>query len=63
MGYGQEQINELGQTINAIDCDLVVSATPIDLRRLIKTEKKIIHIGYELEEQGSPNLKEVLAKF
>ncbi len=63
MGYGQEQIDELGQTINAIDCDLVVSATPIDLRRLIKTEKKIIHIGYELEEQGSPNLKEVLAKF
>jgi predicted GTPase len=63
MGYGQDQIDELGQTINAIDCDLVVSATPIDLRRLIKTNKKIIHIGYELEEQGSPNLKEVLAKF
>ncbi len=63
MGYGQEQIDELGETINAVDCDLVVSATPIDLRRLIKTDKKIIHIGYELEEQGSPNLKEVLAKF
>lgn len=63
MGYGHEQIEELGQTINACDCDLVVSATPIDLRRLIKTDKKIIHVRYELEEQGSPNLREVLARF
>lgn len=63
MGYGKEQIEELGRTINAIDCDLVVSATPIDIRRLIKTNKKLIHVGYELEEQGSPNLREVLARF
>jgi predicted GTPase len=63
MGYGEKQVEELGETINAVDCDLVVSATPIDIRRLIKTNKKIIHIGYELEEQGSPNLKDVLARF
>jgi len=63
MGYGKEQTEELGETINAVDCDLVVSATPIDLRRLIKTNKKLIHVSYELEEQGSPNLKEVLARF
>lgn len=63
MGYGEKQIEELGETINAVDCDLVISATPIDLRRLIKPNKKLIHISYELEEQGSPNLREVLAKF
>ncbi len=63
MGYGHEQVEELGRTIDACDCDLVVSATPIDLRRLIKTDKKIIHVRYELEEQGSPNLREVLARF
>ncbi len=63
MGYGEKQIEELGQTINAVDCDLVVSATPIDLRRLINPNKKMIHVSYELEEQGSPNLSEVLAKF
>jgi predicted GTPase len=63
MGYGHEQIEELGRTINACDCELVVSATPIDLSRLIKTNKKIIHVRYELEEQGSPNLREVLARF
>ncbi|HCX78716.1 MAG TPA: GTPase, partial [Firmicutes bacterium] len=31
MGYGEKQIRELEKTINAIDCDLVIAATPIDL--------------------------------
>ncbi len=63
MGYGKEQIEELTKTIDMVDCELVVGATPIDLSRLIKTNKKIIRIIYELEEIGSPNLKEILQKF
>ena len=63
MGYGEKQVEELGETINAVDCDLVVSATPIDLRRLIRPNKKLIHVTYELEEIGSPNLAEVLSRF
>ncbi len=63
MGYGKKQIKELIQTINKTDCDLVISATPIDISRLIKTNKKILPVAYELEEIGSPNLREVLSKF
>ena len=63
MGYGKEQIEELTQTIDKVDCELVVGATPIDLSRLIKTNKKIIRVTYELEEIGSPNLKEILQQF
>jgi len=63
MGYGKEQIAELAQTINNSDCDLVVSGTPIDLSRLIETDKKIIHVRYEIEEIGSPNLDEILEDF
>lgn len=63
MGYGKEQTDELAQTINKADCDLIISATPIDLSRLIKTDKKMLHIRYELEEIGSPNLEEVLVDF
>src|SRR5438105_13651811 len=33
MGYGDEQMRDLADTINRIDCDLVIIATPIDLRR------------------------------
>lgn len=63
MGYGQQQIAELEETINRTDCDLVISATPIDLNRVIRTNKKILRVLYELEEIGSPNLQEVLEKF
>ncbi len=63
LGYGKKQMAELTQTIDKVDCDLVVSGTPIDLGRLIKTSKKILQVTYELEEIGSPDLKEVLREF
>jgi predicted GTPase len=63
MGYGKKQIAELAQTIDKANCDLVVSGTPIDLGRLIKTNKKILRVSYDLEEIGSPDLKEVLREF
>lgn len=63
MGYGREQIAELDETIDRADCDLVVSATPIDLNRVTTPNKKILHVGYELREIGSPSLKDVLESF
>ncbi|MGD1008598.1 MAG: cyclic 2,3-diphosphoglycerate synthase [Candidatus Aminicenantales bacterium] len=63
MGYGDKQTRELAQTIEAVDCDLVVSATPIDITRVIKVSKPILRVGYELEEIGTPTLKDVLKKF
>jgi predicted GTPase len=63
MGYGEKQTRELAKTIEAIDCDLVVSATPIDITRVITVSKPILRVGYELEEIGKPTLKDVLKKF
>jgi predicted GTPase len=63
MGYGDKQTRELAQTIEAIDCDLVVSATPIDITRVIQVSKPILRVGYELQEIGTPTLKDVLKKF
>jgi len=63
MGYGREQVEELGATIDRADCDLVVSATPINLNRILTPRKKVLHVGYELAEIGSPNLKDVLKNF
>jgi len=61
MGYSRTQVRELEQTINAIDCDVVVSGTPIDLNRILKANKPIIRTHYELEEIGKPDLEEVLS--
>jgi len=63
MGYGDKQVRELAETIEKVDCDLVVSATPIDLNRLIKTRRPMLPVGYELAEAGSPTLEDVLRRF
>jgi predicted GTPase len=49
MGYGDQQIKDLEETVNAVDCDLVLVATPIDLTRLIEIEKPSMRIGYSLK--------------
>jgi predicted GTPase len=61
MGYSDEQLRELEETINAADCDVVVTGTPIDLSRLITSRHPIRHVRYELEEVGKPTLQEALA--
>ena len=65
MGYGERQIEELEETINATPCDLVIVATPIDLRRVLKhIAHPMDRVRYELQEIGQPTLKDVLgAKF
>ncbi|MCK5064848.1 MAG: hypothetical protein KAQ97_06175 [Candidatus Fermentibacteraceae bacterium] len=63
MGYGEDQMRDLQQSINAADCDVVVIATPIDLTRIIKINKPVVRVGYELQEIGRPDLPEILESF
>jgi len=63
MGYSPEQVNELKETIEAVDCDSVIIGTPIDLRRLLKISKPTVRIKYELQEIGKPDLEEILKNF
>lgn len=63
MGYGAKQMKELAQTINKSDADVVLSGTPIDLRRVLKVNKPIVRVRYELQEIGKPDLADVLKKF
>jgi predicted GTPase len=62
MGYGDAQIHDLEETINAADCDLVLSATPIDLRRVLKVRHPMDRVQYELQVIGQPTLEEILAQ-
>lgn len=62
MGYGTQQMAELEATINSADADLVIAATPIDLRRIIKVRIPIERVQYELQVIGRPTLAELLAE-
>lgn len=63
MGYGEQQLKDLEQTINNTDCDSVIIGTPIDLTRIININKPCTRVHYELDEVGSPNLEEILGEF
>jgi predicted GTPase len=49
MGYGEAQVRDLEATVNAVECDLVLVATPIDLSRLIDIRLPYQRIRYALE--------------
>jgi len=63
MGYGEEQMRDLSETIERTDCDSVIIATPIDLARVIKISKPHTRVEYSLQEIGNPNMEDVLREF
>ncbi|NNG00527.1 MAG: GTPase [Desulfobacteraceae bacterium] len=60
MGYGDDQIRDLENTINAVDCDVVLFATPIDLPKLLKINKPTVRVKYEYKDSSRPVLEELL---
>ncbi|MFX1351337.1 MAG: cyclic 2,3-diphosphoglycerate synthase [Promethearchaeota archaeon] len=63
VGYGEEQIKDLEDTINAANCDVVVIGTPIDLTKVMNIDKPTTRVRYELQEIAKPNLEDVIESF
>jgi len=63
MGYDHKQIQDLQQTINNVPCDLVLVGTPIDLGRLIESNKRLLRVSYEMDEEGTNALSVSLDSF
>jgi len=63
IGYSARQLQHLETTINRVDCDAVVVATPIDLSRIINIKKPYTRVSYELQEVGTPDLDDILSDF
>lgn len=63
MGYSKAQIHDLELTINHVDCDLVLCATPIDLPKLLSINKPTVRVRYEYKDHGNPILEDVLLEY
>jgi predicted GTPase len=63
MGYGDQQLKDMETTVNRTDCDSVVVGTPIDLNRIMNIKKPNTRVYYDLQDIGTPNLEEVVARF
>lgn len=60
MGYSPQQTADLAATIANVDCDAVIIGTPIDLNRIVKIKQPATRVHYDLQEIGTPDLREVL---
>jgi len=60
MGYGEDQIRDLEETINGCDCDAVVVGTPIDLARIVDIRKPHTRVTYEVEWRAGASMEQLL---
>ena len=60
MGYGAGQVRDLEATIAAVPCDAVVSGTPIDITRVLRTDRPVARVRYAHADRGEPTLSSVL---
>ncbi|HSB46594.1 MAG TPA: cyclic 2,3-diphosphoglycerate synthase [Candidatus Bilamarchaeum sp.] len=61
MGYYDEQLKELAETIERSGAEVVISGTPVDLGNLLKVKIPIIHVNYSLVERSGSLEKEIAA--
>ena len=62
MGYSEQQLKDMENTINASGADVVVIGTPIDLRRIVNIKLPAVSVRYDLQEIGHPTLEDVLSE-
>lgn len=63
MGYNDQQIKDMEDTINKAECDLVIDGSPIDLGKLINCNKPIVRVTYDIEAAGKPTIEDILNEF
>jgi predicted GTPase len=63
MGYSEAQLEHLKKTLDAVPCDLVLSATPVDLGRLLKLSRPIVRVTYEFREVDGNALEQAVRHF
>lgn len=63
MGYSPQQTADLEATIAKVNCDAVIIGTPINLNRVVKIKQPSTRVHYDLQEIGTPDLREVLGAF
>ncbi|MFX0082562.1 MAG: cyclic 2,3-diphosphoglycerate synthase [Candidatus Hodarchaeota archaeon] len=63
MGYTDQQIEDLEKTLNNVKADIILNGSPIDLNKLVKVNKPIVKVSYDIESIGSPTIEELLDDF
>ncbi|MMZ66680.1 hypothetical protein D1872_291960 [compost metagenome] len=62
-GYTERQLRDLEETLRRVPADVIVSGTPADLSRLIKVDKPIVRVRFEIKIIEGPTIKDIVDEF
>ncbi len=62
-GYTPEQLRDLEETINNAEADAVVMGSPADVTKLIRINKPVARVSWELKILDGPSVKEMIDEF
>ncbi|MEM0350068.1 MAG: GTP-binding protein [Candidatus Caldarchaeum sp.] len=55
LGYTEEQLRDLGETLRRVEAEMIVSASPADFTKLIDCGKPLVRVWYDAEQvSGTP---------
>lgn len=63
VGYSETQCRDLERTIRAVDCDLVLIATPVNLGAILDIRQPSMRVRYEYKDYGAPTLEDILLRW
>jgi predicted GTPase len=62
LGYSEKQIRDLQRTVAGVRCDIVVDGSPANLQRIIRFDKPVVSVGYELGRRAVTALRRELER-
>ena len=62
-GYTPDQLRDLEETLRRIDCDVIVLGTPADITKLIRIDKPVVRVSFELKVVEGPTIRDLVDEF
>ena len=63
LGYSSQQIRDFEETLNKIPADVIISGTPFNMLNMVKVNKPVVHVRYEVKELNRPTINEIVEEF
>jgi len=63
LGYSLDQIKDFEETLNKTPAEIIISSTPFNMANIVKVNKPIVNVKYEIKELNRPTINEIVEKF
>jgi predicted GTPase len=62
-GYTRDQLNDLEKTLNSVNADVIINASPSSIARSLKLNKPVVNVVWSLKVVEGPTVPELVDEF